>query len=437
MKKEYMEALLAQIREKHAREYVRQEMEGHIEEQEACYMAKGLPQNEAEEKAVADMGDPVEAGTALDLIHRPRPAWGMLAMIALLCAVGIFLQYVVQLWEPDQMGSAYFQKHCQYAALGFLILCGAYLMDYTRIAKYSKWICAGILLFLCIRASGGGLIQWILLDSSFYLYLYPPLYGAVLYSYRNGKKRDLWIVLLYTIAPVFLSLRMVHLSVAMNLTAILLLMLCVTAAKGWYSMKRISLLKAICLLLAGLSAFGACYLRFLPAYQTARIQGWLNAADFADGAGYISNAIRSILGASQLVGSNAKQPIGDYLPNYATDYMLTYTIGKFGILAGAALAILILMLGAKLLYLSIHQKNQLGMAMGIGCSLVFGIQSVEYILVNLSLLPPSGLYFPFVSFGGSSMLCTYILLGILLSIYRYQDIVPEPKVGYAGNVKKC
>ena len=62
------------------------------------------------------------------------------------------------------------------------------------------------------------------------------------------------------------------------------------------------------------------------------------------------------------------------------------------------------------------------MIMGLGCSLVFTIQSAEYILVNLALLPASGLYFPLLSFGGSGMLQTCILLGILLSIYRYENI---------------
>ena len=70
--------------------------------------------------------------------------------------------------------------------------------------------------------------------------------------------------------------------------------------------------------------------------------------------------------------------------------------------------------------------------MGLACSLTFMIQSAEYILVNLSLLPPAGVYFPLVSFGGSGMVQTCILLGILLSIYRYENVVSEAET-YASH----
>ena len=63
MANKYMEQLLAQIREKHAKERVRKEVENHIRDQKEAYMAQGLSENEAEEKAVMDMGDPVAAGT--------------------------------------------------------------------------------------------------------------------------------------------------------------------------------------------------------------------------------------------------------------------------------------------------------------------------------------------------------------------------------------
>ena len=115
-----------------------------------------------------------------------------------------------------------------------------------------------------------------------------------------------------------------------------------------------------------------------------------------------------------------------FLPDCPSDYILTYIIGNFGVFAAAALVILIAMLAAKLLHISIHQKNQLGMIMGLGCSLVFSLQAAEYILVNLSLLPAAGLYFPLISFGGSGMVQICILLGILLSIYRYENVVSEP-----------
>ena len=208
MQKKYMEILLAQIREKRARECIRQEMEAHISDQKANYMADGFSEEQAEAKAVSDMGDPVETGSTLDQLHRPKPAWGTLAMIAVLCAAGVILQYAAYKDHPSStMGSYFFENQCLYAVFGFFILCGIYLIDYTRIAQYSRLFCIGILLLLLLAGSnffpffGMNYSQnfvhlsmfSLCIATDFFFYLYLPLYGAVLYSYRycmiQGKKQ--------------------------------------------------------------------------------------------------------------------------------------------------------------------------------------------------------------------------------------------------------
>lgn len=454
MQKKYMETLLAQIREKRARESVRQEVEGHIKEQKAYYMADGIPEEQAEEQAVADMGDPVETGSALDQIHRPKPAWGTLALIAALCVAGVMLQYAMYINHPaDSTGSYYFERQCQHAVLGFLVLCGVYLIDYTRIAKYSRCLCIGILLLPFLAQSSliplqlydtyhgflylNFFVCMVSVDIIFYLYL--PLYGAVLYSYRNCSRRDLCGLFLYTILPICFAFRFAHLSASLNITVILLLMLGTAAAKGWLPIAagRLPFIKSACVLLIGGMLFFALLYLPLASYQTARLQAWLDPSAFRAGAGYAYSVIRDILSASQLVGGHTGTAIHEYLPNYETDYILTYTIGTFGILAAAALVIPVVVLGAKLLYISFSQKNQLGMVMGLGCSLAFVMQSAEYILVNLTLLPTSSLYFPFLSYGGSGMLQTCILLGILLSIYRYENVSSDSMQDFVLRRKKC
>lgn len=457
MQKKYMETLLAQIREKRARECVRLEMEGHINDQKAYYMADGIPEDQAEAKAVADMGDPVETGSTLDQLHRPKPAWGTLAMIAILCATGVILQYAVYIEHPSSIiGSYFYENQCLYAVFGFLILCGVYLIDYTRIAQYSRLFCIGILLLLFL--SEYHLTPFLILhhSSSFvyisifgyciatdiFFYLYLPLYGAVLYSYRNCRIRDLYKPFLYTILPIYNTFWFEqHLTVRINVSVILFLMLGTAAAKGWFRFSVLSgksgsrpaaknkrlpgiwhHIKAACLILTGPVIFCALLFLHLQSYQKIRIQAWLDPAAFEGEAGYTYLAIRNILNTSRLIGKKTGRPVSDYLPNYESDYILTYIIGTFGVLAAAALITLIILLSAKLLSISFRQQNQLGMIMGLGCSLVFAIQSAEYILVNLALLPASGLYFPLLSFGGSGMLQTCILLGILLSIYRYENI---------------
>lgn len=93
---EYLTILTDQIRCRMAREDVRKELLCHIENQKAAFLSEGMEAAEAEEAAVREMGDPVETGNELDRIHRPKMAWGMIALIAVLSIVGYLAQYLLQ-----------------------------------------------------------------------------------------------------------------------------------------------------------------------------------------------------------------------------------------------------------------------------------------------------------------------------------------------------
>lgn len=85
---------------------------------------------------------------------------------------------------------------------------------------------------------------------------------------------------------------------------------------------------------------------------------------------------------------------------------------------------LLLLLWVKMFHISSHQKNQLGMMVGYGCSMVLLAQSGLVLAMNLGLLPSAAITIPFFSAGGSNMVSSYILTGLVLSIYRYKNILP-------------
>ena len=91
----------------------------------------------------------------------------------------------------------------------------------------------------------------------------------------------------------------------------------------------------------------------------------------------------------------------------------------------------LLFLLLRFLHISLKQRNQLGMLMGTGCAAVFLIQTAVYCVNNMGLVY-LGSYCPFLTMGGSSILMTYVLLGLLLSICRYRNTAPERNPGRAG-----
>ena len=76
----------------------------------------------------------------------------------------------------------------------------------------------------------------------------------------------------------------------------------------------------------------------------------------------------------------------------------------------------------KIFRISLEQKNQLGMIIGCGCGMVFGVMVFFSVIQSIGLFLVTAVIFPFFSNSGSGTLIFYILLGIVLSIYRYQNI---------------
>ena len=72
-RRQFCERVTRQLRCKWEAPAVRQELSDHIQDHQAALMAEGMGRDQAEEAAVAAMGDPEELGRALDALHSPWP----------------------------------------------------------------------------------------------------------------------------------------------------------------------------------------------------------------------------------------------------------------------------------------------------------------------------------------------------------------------------
>ena len=98
----YLEAVAEQIKWKRARPVVTRVLRQHLEEQPGASAAEG--QENPEQLAVEEMGDPVAIGAQLDGLHRPRPQWGLLMGTILLALVGTVLQlWLTSTWENPNL----------------------------------------------------------------------------------------------------------------------------------------------------------------------------------------------------------------------------------------------------------------------------------------------------------------------------------------------
>ena len=92
---EYLDTVKGQIRDKHAQEFVAEELKEHILDQAGENENTGMTKEAALQAAVTEMGDPVAVGTQMDRIHRPHLEWKFLILVTILSLASIVVQFSV------------------------------------------------------------------------------------------------------------------------------------------------------------------------------------------------------------------------------------------------------------------------------------------------------------------------------------------------------
>lgn len=433
-RKEYLDTLAEQIRSKPAAAAVRREIEDHIEEQKEAFLAQGMSGSEAEEAAVQEMGDPVETGVAMDLIHRPQMPWGSIALIAFLSVAGMAFRFLLAAKLPDVIfmtGDVTTQGI--YLCLGLALMIGICLADYSRIGRRARtWT-----LVLALALLAGNTFTGVVVNGmSGYLYfmgyvvsisliwpLFAPLYGGIVYHYQKKGYLGLGMCLLWTLPGVMAAASCSGPGAALLLLIIDLVILGIAVWKKWFPAARKKVLLGLgcaVILLPALSA--GITLLFGNEYQKVRLAALFGRVD--QGGNWARQTLQDILGSSKLIGAS-QQMLDQEEAFSAADFVLTYITGYYGILAALVLIGLILYLVFRLFRVSLRQKNRLGMLMGAGSAVVMTAQVLIYVLCNMGIILPGTIYCPFLTGGGTVMLVTYVIFGILLSVYRYQDIPLE------------
>lgn len=449
-KKRYIQKVTEQIRCKRALPLVTKELEDHIEDQKSDYIEAGMNDAEAEEAAVLEMGDPVEVGVDMDRIHRPKMAWKMIGLITVLNLAGIALMYLIRTsvmadagnhpgdveWIASGIGGNIdYLKSVMWTVIGLACMIGICYFDYSRIGKYAKVITGGwiVVMGMCVfmgsiyingAAYGIPFLFGKVLPLRPLLYLIVPAYAAILYSMRSKKTGYAGIAkaILWQIPPVWIILNIPNLSMAISVEFTFLILLTIAIAKNWFEVNKkrtlITLWSLVILIpIAGMGLL--IKMGYVKGYQMARVSAFLHPEE--NDAGNFWGTIRNMVSGAQLAGRGNCEKIWFF----NRDYMLTFIIHYYGILAAV---LVIAIVGGILIWFlqkTRHQKNQLGMIMGSGCVIVLFIQFIGYVLENLGYFPISNNYCLFLTTGGSGMMISYIMFGILLSIYRYQNVLVE------------
>jgi len=151
-------------------------------------------------------------------------------------------------------------------------------------------------------------------------------------------------------------------------------------------------------------------------HAEARINTWLNPSDDPADAGFQTLQSTYAIQAGGITGEGLGLGQPDAIPAAVTDYVFSAIAEELG-LAGAtgvvALYVLLLYTGLRTAALATANYSRLLCA---GISLLLAVQAAVIIAGNLRLIPTTGITLPFVSYGGSSLVVNFALLGLLAGI---------------------
>jgi len=197
------------------------------------------------------------------------------------------------------------------------------------------------------------------------------------------------------------------LGVALVYIGIILIMLFCAGLSGWYF----------------LGAFGAVALAFpflwqlLKPYQRNRIIFGFQPELDPNGVGGQPLMSREVIARGGFFGKGLFEG-GMYedLTASHTDFIFATVCEKFGFLGGAIVVVALVVLAVRLFFLGYRCRETVGKLICSGCAAMIVVQSIENLWMCLALVPVVGITLPFVSAGGSSLLATYILVGIAHSV---------------------
>ena len=348
---------------------------------------------------------------------------------AALAGVSVFV--LSQATQHDVQGDPgyYTNRQTLYALLGIV---GMYLLarvDYSRFRELR----VGIYTFLCVSislifvfgfAARGSRRAFELPLFSFQpselgkLLLVLALAGFVIDGARRGSARQRTVrYLCLGLGPAALVFLQPDLGTALVFVAITLAVMYVGGVPwAHFAVIGATVVGLIALVLVVAPAVGTPVLK---GYQEQRLTSFLHpSADPAD-AGYQQNQAKIAIGSGEKTGrgDKATQTRLDFVPERHTDFIFAVIGERYGFMGAALVLSLYALLIWRALRIVTLSKNSYGMLVAGGIAAMLLFQVFVNVGMNLGIMPITGIPLPLMSYGGSSVLATFLAVGVLQSVH--------------------
>jgi len=357
--------------------------------------------------------------------------FGLFIIPILLSITGIALIYSL-VFSESESDLALKQLIFFFISVGVMIAIS--LLDYRILSGASWYLYLGAIALLVmvdiVGKTSGGATRWIdlkvfqLQPSEFYKFV-SVIFVASFLSRRIDRVRvvEILYMFLMLLPPLFLILIEPDLGTALVIifTWMMLVLFSRLTTRQYISLSILVIAAATIFTLSvyNVKPFGP----ILKDYQRQRVVTFLNPNSDPFGRGYnVSQALIAI-GSGGVFGrglGHGSQSQLQFLPRPETDFIFSGFSEAFGLIGDLLLLAVFLFLIIRIMEISKFSKDNFGYLVAVGISATFIFQIVINIGMNVGLLPVTGIPLPFLSYGGSSLLSSFFMIGILQSIYIHR-----------------
>jgi rod shape determining protein RodA len=350
--------------------------------------------------------------------------WGTLALSLAIIALSIVLLYSATS-ERSEGPSGMHLKQLLWTGMGLVSMFAVLCIDYQTLCRHAYVLYGVLLVSLVIVLLFGRVVngsqRWLVLGPWHVQTseLAKPVLVLVLARYFTERTppgtaaltfRNLLLPVLLVGLPFGLIVKQPNLSTAMVLVVLL-----------WVMALMIGLCRTtlITLLLLGVGVLPLAWTLVLKDYQRERLLTLLNPQPDLLGAGYHSWQSKIAIGSGGLWGKGllaGTQSRLSFLPERHTDFIFAVLAEEIGFVG---VVLLLCLFGCLLVHgfiIAYQAHDRLGALIATGVVTILAAQIFLNIGMTIGLVPIIGLPLPLMSYGGSSLVMTFLCLGLLMNV---------------------
>jgi rod shape determining protein RodA len=316
----------------------------------------------------------------------------------------------------------FLKRQAIFVVIGVVVMVVMTLFDYRKLEQVSTVLYVGILFALVAvlaTPERQGAQRWFPIGP---LQLQPSEFATLVlivaiatYCARRPEGlvfRDLVRLVLMATLPILLVFKQPDLGTAIVLTIILLVMLAVAGMPARFLILLI--LSAVLLVLVAVN------LGLLQRYQIERLTSFISPNGASQTTTYNVNEAKEAISHGGVFGRGlfhgALTNLA-YVPEQQTDFIFSAVGEQLGLVGAGALLALYGVLAWRILRTAQLARDNFGRLLCAGAFALIVFSVFENVGMNMGIMPVAGIPLPFISYGGSSMICFFAAVGIVMSVH--------------------